>query len=878
MPMLEGNIIEQSYGQEVIFRGFSFQIPCPSLVLLTGASGSGKTTLLQLLNLVIPFQGQLRFDGVDLHALSPQQQLGFLQLKIGCVYQESGLIKHLTVEDHMNMVMLIKGPITSKVVRLAWEVFKQDVNLHQQVKTLSRGQQQRLAILLACFGDATLLLLDEPTTGLDTTQRKRVYQLLNELSQDRCVVIASHANPKEGLAFTHHLHLPIQPNHAKVQFSYLKNQLPFTTARRLFPFFWLIKLLRKQRKKEHFRWQFNFFQTITFTILGVFMSLMFVLSKELLMVTETMIGGRYQYVNASPRQDHPLLSTYAHDEIFSAFDFPFSIRTYYDEPYFEFLKPYHQFSLFKDGFFRPLKDVHLGLINHVESVHDIAHFKSIDTLAEEEVMLGVSPFQLRLIATMLDCFPVVDEVNERLLLSPLPIQYSVDVPQWGYQDEKIFFLKAITMTDEPTWFHTINDYAYVIYEMNLRLPSKGIEEIYDTQPWRVSKTMMVMTEEHARLLKTWQEDERFQHYQLQRHPSLGWEVYRSTFPRQQRPSWIGDKESFHFHSSWGYHYYPDHRLSGFAQPLFFHPRQAIDPTYLEAMRQLNNPYDWLAVNKPEDVSHGFVLANPREAIKLKPDATLAILKEDEIYLSQGLADAWQVGIGDRIHLALPLYDDNLPIGMIGEYEHQSWVIKGIKDSSQRFIYQHPGWWEQWLMMHAYVPSHQLTPEAWVIEDDQRVLADLEVIRPFAEVVESVNHIQQGVILGMVSVGFVIGLPSMILFYYFLRQSLVDDKQTMVLLIGYGAPQSMIQQWYAGKLTWLILELVLPTLLVIIGFDVVIKSMISSSFFIDIPYRFPFESISVLSGLFLVFYIIMVAFQNTIIDRLIEKNKTNTIFL
>ena len=66
---------------------------------------------------------------------------------------------------------------------------------------------------------------------------------------------------------------------------------------------------------------------------------------------------------------------------------------------------------------------------------------------------------------------------------------------------------------------------------------------------------------------------------------------------------------------------------------------------------------------------------------------------------------------------------------------------------------------------------------------------------------------------------------LILFYYFLRQSLVDDKKTMLLLIGYGAPESMIQQWYGGKLTWLILELVLPTLMVIIGFDFVIKTMI-----------------------------------------------------
>ena len=871
MAMLEGNIIEKSYGKEIIFRAFSFQIPFPSLVLLTGASGTGKTTFLQILNLFIPFQGQLRFDGIDLHTLSPNEQLSFRQLKIGCVYQESGLIKNLTVQDHMNMVEFIKGPITSKVVRMAWEIFKQDVNLHQQVKTLSRGQQQRLAILLACFGDSKLLLLDEPTTGLDYKQRQRIYKLLNDLSQDRCVVMATHANPKEGLAFNYQLNLPIHQPTALIQFSSLKNQLPLTTRRRLFPFGWLWKLLRKERKKENFRWQFNFFQTITFTIFGVFISLMFVLSKELLIITETMIGGRYQFVKESNSQESELQSTYSDDGIFSVFDFQFTLRTHYDEDYFEFLKPYHQFSLYKDGFFHPLKDFHLGLINQFELVAHSPHLTLIGALKEDEVILGIQPFQLKLIASLLNCFPVLDDVNERLSFESLPIHYSVDVPQWAYQDEKIFFIKAVTITEQPTWFHSIKDYAYVIYESNLRLPSKGIEELYDSQPWRVGKTMMVMTEEHSLLLKMWQENHRLQHYHLQRHPTLGWKVYRTTMPRQQKPFWIRDNESFHFHSLWGYHYYPEHRLSGFAQPIFFHPREKIDLTYLETMKQFKDPYDWLSVSKPENISHGFVLANPSDAIKLKPDSSLSFLKDDEIYLSQGLADAWGVWIGDRIHLAFPLFDDALPIGMIGDYEQKTWLIKGVKESQQRFIYQRPGWWELWLMTHAYVPSQMLLPEGWVIDDDQRLLPELEVIKPFADVVNSVKDIQEWVILGMVSVGFVIGLPSMILFYYFLRQSLVDDKKTMHLLIGYGAPQSMIQQWYGGKLTWLIIELVTPTFFVILGFDFVIKTIISSSFFMDIPYRFPIESIAVLMSLFLVFYTTMVAFQNTIMDRLLKKN-------
>jgi hypothetical protein len=429
----------------------------------------------------------------------------------------------------------------------------------------------------------------------------------------------------------------------------------------------------------------------------------------------------------------------------------------------------------------------------------------------------------------------------------------------------------VTLTDEPVWFHSLQDYAEFIYEEQLRLPSKGFEETYETQPWRVSKTMMLMTKDHDLLLSMWHENRLFQHYHLQRHPSLGWKVYRSKIPRQLRPVGITDKEGFHFHSSWGYHYYPDHRLSGFAQPVFFHPREVIDSRYLDSIRQMKQPYDWLGVTTPYQVSQGFVLANPSQAIKLKTDPSLTRLKDHEIYLSQGLANQWNVMVGDTIHLSLPLYDETLPIGMIGEYENKTLRIQGVLPSSQVYIVHHPWWWEHWLMVHAFVPSQKLIPEAWVIYNDAITMPNQVVIKPFSEVVASVKEIQGWAILAMSGVGVWIGLPSLVLFYYYLRQSLVDDKKTMSLLMGYGAPLTMIQQWYGVKLTWLIMELVLPTVIVILGFDFLIKEVIASMFFIDFTYRFPHETMFILIGLFLSFYAMMLSIQTTTIRGLIKKN-------
>ena len=175
------------------------------------------------------------------------------------------------------------------------------------------------------------------------------------------------------------------------------------------------------------------------------------------------------------------------------------------------------------------------------------------------------------------------------------------------------------------------------------------------------------------------------------------------------------------------------------------------------------------------------------------------------------------------------------------------------------------------MVQAFVPSQKLIPEAWVIYNDAIPMPNQEVLKPFAEVVASVKEIQGWAILAMTGVGVVIGLPSLVLFFYYLRQSLVDDKKTMNLFIGYGTPMTMIQQWYGVKLTWLIMELVGPTFLVILGFDFVIKEVIASIFFIDFMYRFPQETMLVLIGLFLGFYAMMLVIQTTTIRDLVKKN-------
>ena len=158
---------------------------------LLGANGAGKTTLMRMLaGILRPSSGRILCDGVEIGALG-----GAYREKLGYLPQEFGFYPEFTVQDYLEYMAALKGLPRAEAARqidaLLERVSLAEVRRKKIVK-LSGGMKRRVGIAQALLNDPEILILDEPTAGLDPGERVRFRNLLSEFAQDRIVLISTH--------------------------------------------------------------------------------------------------------------------------------------------------------------------------------------------------------------------------------------------------------------------------------------------------------------------------------------------------------------------------------------------------------------------------------------------------------------------------------------------------------------------------------------------------------------------------------------------------------------------------------------------------------------------------------------------------------------
>jgi ABC-2 type transport system ATP-binding protein len=160
---------------------------------LLGPNGAGKTTLIRALATVLrPAGGTLELFGESADGRGEHRAL---RRRIGYLPQEFGHYKRFTVREFVEYMAWLKevpkADIPGAVQRAVERVGLAD-RADKRMKTLSGGMVRRVGIAQAIVNDPSILLLDEPTVGLDPTQRLRFRELLQELGKDTCVVVSTH--------------------------------------------------------------------------------------------------------------------------------------------------------------------------------------------------------------------------------------------------------------------------------------------------------------------------------------------------------------------------------------------------------------------------------------------------------------------------------------------------------------------------------------------------------------------------------------------------------------------------------------------------------------------------------------------------------------
>ncbi len=201
--MIELAKVEKSYplasGRQWVLRNVALEIAEGDFISIMGPSGSGKSSLLAVLGLLdSDWQGEYRFEGHAIHAMKERERKTFARDHVGFVFQHYHLLDDLTVAENLDLPLSYRdvpgGERRSRVADMLDRfniVAKKDLYPRQ----LSGGQQQMVAVARAVIGKPRLLLCDEPTGALHSSQGEMIMDLLCELNRAGTTIVQVTHNP-----------------------------------------------------------------------------------------------------------------------------------------------------------------------------------------------------------------------------------------------------------------------------------------------------------------------------------------------------------------------------------------------------------------------------------------------------------------------------------------------------------------------------------------------------------------------------------------------------------------------------------------------------------------------------------------------------------
>lgn len=185
--------VSKSFGRVVALDGLSMTLHTGVTGLL-GPNGAGKTTLMRCIATVLsPDRGSIRLFGIDTaeraHRLSLRRRIGFMP-------QEFGFYERFSVEAFLDYAGVMKqiadGALRRSEIDRVLEVTSLGEYRRRRIRHLSGGMRRRLGLAVALLGDPQLLILDEPTVGLDPEQRYLCRELISKLGSGRAVLLSTH--------------------------------------------------------------------------------------------------------------------------------------------------------------------------------------------------------------------------------------------------------------------------------------------------------------------------------------------------------------------------------------------------------------------------------------------------------------------------------------------------------------------------------------------------------------------------------------------------------------------------------------------------------------------------------------------------------------
>ncbi|AZZ98402.1 ATP-binding cassette domain-containing protein [Pseudoalteromonas sp. R3] len=189
--MLTVRDLSRRYGNFIAVNNVSFDIEPGQIVGLLGHNGAGKTTIMKMLSGYLePDDGEVALDGINLAKNSRA-----FQAKLGYLPESLPVYPDMIVADYLDFAASLKGlqgRNKNQQIKQAVGATALETRLFSSISSLSRGYKQRVGVAQALLGEPRLLILDEPTNGLDPQQTQQMRHLIKEVAKRATVILSTH--------------------------------------------------------------------------------------------------------------------------------------------------------------------------------------------------------------------------------------------------------------------------------------------------------------------------------------------------------------------------------------------------------------------------------------------------------------------------------------------------------------------------------------------------------------------------------------------------------------------------------------------------------------------------------------------------------------
>ncbi len=185
--MIEVQNLRKSYGRNEVLKGINLSVRRGEITAVLGPNASGKTTFLKcILSLVVPDEGSVKVMGEDIGG-------GYEYRKfIGYMPQNPSFPENLTPEEVLRLISDIRGDQPAEEIERLKKIFKIDRFMDRPIRSLSGGTRQKVSALVALSYNPPILILDEPTVGLDPVSSARFKEEILSIKDSKVILITSH--------------------------------------------------------------------------------------------------------------------------------------------------------------------------------------------------------------------------------------------------------------------------------------------------------------------------------------------------------------------------------------------------------------------------------------------------------------------------------------------------------------------------------------------------------------------------------------------------------------------------------------------------------------------------------------------------------------